>query len=196
MSDTETLYAILNGPVRDYTSAVIIKQLDSIISPKSSIKRVYLVMNSPGGSINAGITLYNYLRGMPVEVITHNIGQSDSICNVVFLAGDKRYAAPATSFLLHGISFSSSESMNFSRSDIEERLSQIKQDEKRIRTIFAERTTIKSVVINRLFKSGRSLGTDEALELGLIHRIRHLDIPSTAQRVVLDTLAEPGGSRK
>lgn len=195
MSEIKTLYAILNGPVRDYNSAVMIKQLNAIISPESEIKRLYLVMNSPGGSINAGITLYNYLRGIPLEVITHNIGQADSICNVVFLAGDKRYAAPATSFLFHGVSFGANDGASFSRSDIEERLSQIKQDEKRIKTIFAERTTISPTTTNRFFKSGRSLGTDEALELGFIHRVRHLNIPSTAQRVVLDTLAEPGSSK-
>lgn len=66
---------------------------------------VYLLLSTPGGSVMHGMNLYNVLRGMPFELITHNVGNVDSIGNAVFLAGAKRYAAPHSTFMFHGVGF-------------------------------------------------------------------------------------------
>ena len=63
--------------------------------------RLYFLFSSSGGSVDAGIALYNYLRALPVPIVMHNTGSIDSIANVVFLAADERYANPHSIFLLH-----------------------------------------------------------------------------------------------
>ena len=45
------------------------------------------------------------VAGMPFELITHNVGNVDSIGNVVFLAGTRRYAVPHATFMFHGVGF-------------------------------------------------------------------------------------------
>jgi ATP-dependent protease ClpP protease subunit len=52
-----------------------------------------------------GFAIYNLLQSLPYEVHTHNIGAIQSIANVVFLAGDRRTAAPESSFMLHGFTW-------------------------------------------------------------------------------------------
>src|SRR5438874_2120012 len=67
------------------------------------VPRVHLLLSTPGGSVMNGITLYNTLRGMPFELITHNVGNVNSIGNAVFLAGTRRYACPQATFMFHGV---------------------------------------------------------------------------------------------
>jgi Clp protease len=54
----------------------------------------FYVLLKPGGSIQSGIALYNFLRAIPATVTTHNVGNVDSIGNAVFLAADERLACP------------------------------------------------------------------------------------------------------
>lgn len=54
---------------------------------------IYSLFSSPGGQVESGVTLYNFLRALPVEIIMHNTGSIDSAANIVFLAADTRYAS-------------------------------------------------------------------------------------------------------
>ena len=90
MNESNTLYIIFTGPIDEQIAAQMIQQIDVAINSDNGFEFLYLVINTPGGGVNAGITLYNYLRGLPIKIVTHNIGQVDSIGNVIFLAGDER----------------------------------------------------------------------------------------------------------
>ena len=68
-------------------------------------KDFYLLLSSPGGNVINGVTIYNFLKSLPINLTTHNIGIVDSIANVVFLAGKTRYAVKNSSFLFHGVGF-------------------------------------------------------------------------------------------
>jgi ATP-dependent protease ClpP protease subunit len=50
-----------------------------------------------------GINIYNVLCGMPFKLVTHNVGNVDSIGDVVFLAGETRYACAHSTFMFHGV---------------------------------------------------------------------------------------------
>src|SRR5437660_794178 len=67
------------------------------------VQEVYLLLSSPGGSVMHGMNAYNVLRGMPFKLITHNVGNVDSIGNVIFLAGQERYACDNATFMFHGV---------------------------------------------------------------------------------------------
>ena len=71
----------------------------------SGENEIYVLLSSPGGSVASGVALYNYITSLPARVIIPNIGIVDSVANLVFLAGTKRYAAPNSSFLFHGVGF-------------------------------------------------------------------------------------------
>ena len=50
-----------------------------------------------------GLNLYNVLRGLPIELVTHKVGNVDSIGNTVLMAGSKRYACQHSTFMFHGV---------------------------------------------------------------------------------------------
>lgn len=67
----------------------------------NGIKKVHMLVHSNGGFIADGIGIYNYLRNIPIELITYNAGQVSSIAVLVFLAGRQRFASGTASFMIH-----------------------------------------------------------------------------------------------
>lgn len=61
---------------------------------KEKVERIHIMLSSPGGSVFHGISLFNFLRGSPIEVYTYNFGSVDSIGVVIFCAGNKRFCVP------------------------------------------------------------------------------------------------------
>jgi len=53
-------------------------------------ERLVIGMNCPGGNVNAGIGLYTVMRGMPYEIVAHNIGNVDSIANRLLKNSDAK----------------------------------------------------------------------------------------------------------
>ena len=71
---------------------------------KQGTNEFTILISSPGGSVLHGLSAYNYLKGLPVKIVTHNFGSIDSIGVVLFCGGDRRLSVPQARFLLHGVS--------------------------------------------------------------------------------------------
>lgn len=140
--------------------------------------QIHFLFSSSGGSVNAGIALYNFLRAIPAEVIFHNIGTVDSIATCIFLAGNKRYANPTAHFLFHGVAWPFHEGQSFSRKQLQEVISAMKQNEEDIAKIITGRTLISSDEVLSMFDQGTSKGLDFAIEKAVVHEIKEALIPS------------------
>jgi ATP-dependent Clp protease, protease subunit len=103
-------------------------------------KSVLLALSSPGGNVYWGVTAYNFLRGLGVEIITHNAGQVDSIAGVVFCTGDTRFAVNQARFLIHGVSWTLAASQAFSEKDLTNTTDALRRDRDTIAAILSERT--------------------------------------------------------
>lgn len=139
---------------------------------------ISLLLSTPGGSVSHGIAIYNFLRGLPIALTTHNIGNVDSIGSVVFLAGEKRYSCPQSTFMLHGVAFGTSGPAQFFERNLVERLASVRADQQRIKSIYTERANLTDVDAESYFMSEATLNADEAQERGLIHEIRQISIPA------------------
>ena len=82
-SITKTLFISFSAEVNQNTA----ENLMGIFAQRlnQGIKDFYLLLSSPGGSVMNGITVYNFLKSLPINLTTHNIGIVDSISNVIFL---------------------------------------------------------------------------------------------------------------
>jgi ATP-dependent protease ClpP protease subunit len=158
----------------------------SDIVAKQKPKTIYFLFSPMGGSVNAGITLYNFLRALPVEIVMHNSGSIDSIANVIFLAASKRYAAKHSSFLFHGIiwNFAAGAALTFFQ--LTESLSRFKQEETKIAYIVAERTKMSETEIRELFREGESKDLQFAIEKGIIDEIRDPVVPKDAPLITVN----------
>lgn len=149
-------------------------------------ERLYFLFSSPGGSVDAGIALYNFLRSLPVPVVMHNSGSIDSVAIVVFLAADERYANPHSTFLFHGIQWGFGQGAQLSWAQLQETVSRFQGDEARLGGIITQRTSITSPELTQLFRQGETKDLGFAKEKGLIRDVREAKVPSGAPFVALN----------
>jgi len=139
-------------------------------------KTLYFLFSSGGGSVDSGIMLYNYLRGLPLKIVMHNIGSIDSIANAIFLAGQERYATPTSAFLLHGITWNFQHGAALSYTQMQEQMSRFEAAEQLTAQIIGERTSLTPQEVRALFRQGESKPPAFAKEKGLIHEIKNVEI--------------------
>jgi ATP-dependent protease ClpP protease subunit len=151
----------------DFTNKIIVQYAPS---------KICFLFSSGGGFVDSGVTLYNYLRGLPQTIIMHNIGSIDSIANAVFLAGKERYATPASAFLLHGISWTFQQNSALTYTQMQETVSRFDAAEQLSAQIIGERTSMTAEEVRALFRQGESKSPQFAKEKGLIHDIREVSI--------------------
>jgi len=142
---------------------------------------IYLMLSTPGGSVMNGMNVYNVLRGLPVKLTTHNVGNVDSIGNVIFLAGEERVASPNATFMFHGVGFDITSQMRMEEKNARELLQGIQADHARMAAIIEQRATFADQAeIRQLFLEAQTKDAGYALGKGLIHRIADVQIPPGA----------------
>lgn len=177
------IYVKFSSPINPQTSQNLMNFLSDQINKGQ--KEFYFLISSPGGSVNDGVVLYNFIRALPVKIIMHNIGIIDSIANVIFLASDERYSNPASSFLFHGVGFDINQPQRFEEKELREKLAIIERDQKSIAGIISERTKLEEKEVIEMFFRAKTKSPEEAKELGIIQEIKLANIPEGSQIVSL-----------
>lgn len=153
---------------------------------KEKPDELYFLFASPGGEVNSGIVLYNYLCALPVEITMHNIGAVDSIGNVIFSAGNKRYAAPHSSFLFHGITMGVGKDTRMSPNQLNEIKSSLESDQRKIAGILQANSKLSEAEILGFFNEGESKDAEFAKEKGIINDIIKPSIPKDAPFITIN----------
>jgi len=158
------------APVVPETIGALMQIVDTRI--KQGMKELGLLISTPGGNVFHGLSAYNYLKGSPITVTTHNFGSADSIGAVLFCAGEKRYAVPQARFLLHGVSSKFEQGCSLEEKQLEERLKGLQIDMGNIARVIADavgksKEDVISDMLNRT-----TLYPEEAIEYGLVHEIK------------------------
>ncbi len=157
--------------------------LMSVLAEQVNIgeKEVCLMLSSPGGATNSGITLFNYIKSLPIKTITFNIGIVDSIANIVLLAGTERYAVPNSSFLFHGVALNILQQARFDEKQIKEGLLSIERDQKLITDIIVANSKLDSDKVKEMFLEAKTLTPIEAKTANIINDVKPLVIPQGAK---------------
>jgi len=164
----------------DAINEIKVKAIMGVLSEIINRERpdiIYCLFSSSGGLVESGITLYNFLRALPVEIVMHNTGSIDSIANVIFLAADTRYASVHSSFLFHGINWTFEAKTSLTKSQLTEILSNIDSSEAKISGIITERTKLTTEDVRSLFGQGESKNSEFALSKGVVSQIKNPEIP-------------------
>ena len=133
---------------------------------------VTLYINSPGGNVVAGIHAYNMISAMPLNLTTHNVGNVDSIANVIFLAGAKRAASPYSTFMFHSVGFDQSGPIRLEERNLRQFLDSVVADNKRMGGIIASRTDLTERSAGALFREQKTRESAWALKNGFVHDVR------------------------
>ncbi|SFV86201.1 ATP-dependent Clp protease proteolytic subunit [hydrothermal vent metagenome] len=90
------------GPVEDYMANVIVAQM-LFLESENPEKDIHLYINSPGGSVSAGLAIYDTMQFIKPDVSTLCIGQAASMGALLLTAGaeNKRFALPNARMMIH-----------------------------------------------------------------------------------------------
>lgn len=182
----QRVYVIFTAMINPHTVETLTQALSNIAI--QGVPEVYLVLSTPGGDVRSGLTLYNFLKGVPFELIVHNTGNVDSIGNAVFLAGNKRVACQNATFMFHGVGFDQ-QAGRYEEKQLREMLENIMSDQRRIGDIIAEHTDLTQDEIQDLFRETQTKTAEFARQRGIVHSISEFHLPA---RVPVISLVFPG----
>ncbi|KAG0001350.1 Protein phosphatase 2C 2 [Entomortierella chlamydospora] len=157
----------LNGAVHDHSAALIVAQL-LFLESENPEKPISLYINSPGGSVTAGMAIYDTYIQSPVSTLCN--GQACSMGSLLLAAGEpgKRYALPNASIMMHQPSGGASGQA----SDIAIHAREILRVRERLNRIYQKHCNVKDLdVIERAVERDHFMDAEEALKFGLIDRI-------------------------
>lgn len=142
-----------------------------------AITDIYLAISSLGGLVTEGLSISSLIRSLPKTVTTHNIGQIDSVANVIFSSGKKRLTNQTATFMFHGVS------QNLPAVSLSEnQLFDLHKNTVRLRESIAENistyTGVELEIITTLMSSGDTiLKAPEAVAKGICDSIGNFTIP-------------------
>lgn len=171
------------------TSSDLFQIIDRKI--KEKVERLHLMISSPGGSVFHGLSIYNFLKGAPIEVYTYNFGTVDSIGVVIFCSGSKRFSVPHARFLLHGVQANFMGNQSLDEKDLEERLKGLQIDYKNIARVISDTAEKPADKVLDDMNKRTTLNPQEAKDYGLVHEIRSALFPANAD---LSVVGELGGA--
>lgn len=177
-------YIRFMAPILPQTTHELLQIVDRKIKEKCT--RIHIMISSPGGSVFHGLSLYNFLKGAPIEVYTYNFGSVDSIGMVLFCAGEKRYSVPHARFLIHGVRFNISGNISFDEKQLEENLRGVKIDQQNIARVIADTAGKALNDVENDMNNRITLNPAEAKEYGLVHEIQSVLFPAEAELSVVD----------
>jgi len=94
---------IFIGPnIDDYTSSLVIAQILFLMSDNKN-QDINIYINSPGGSVTAGLAIYDTMQFVPCDIATYAIGQAASMAAILLSGGTKgkRHALPHARIMIH-----------------------------------------------------------------------------------------------
>lgn len=167
---TNTFYIKFFAPVMQDSINMLMQVVDQKL--RQGAKKMGLLISTLGGDVFHGLSAYNYLKGIPLEITTHNFGSADSIGVVLFCAGSKRLSVPHARFLLHGVMCNFPGPVSLEEKQLEERLKGLQIDMGNIARIIADTVKKdKQQVINDMLNR-TTLYPEQATAYGLVHEIK------------------------
>ena len=158
----------LGTPIDDMVANVIIAQL-LFLQMSDPKKDIHLYINSPGGSVTAGLAVYDTMQFMTCDVNTYCIGQAASMGAVLLCGGTKgkRYALPNSNIMIHQV-LGGAEGQ---ASDVEIRVKYMLKLKERLNTIIAKHSGQPYDVVEKACDRDNFMSPDEAKKFGLVDSV-------------------------
>ena len=159
----------LVGPVEDHMANLVVAQM-LFLESENPDKDIHLYINSPGGSVTAGMSIYDTMQFIRPDVSTLCVGQAASMGAFLLAAGTacKRYALPNSRMMLHQPSGGS----RGVAADIEIQAQEILLMRERLNKLIAEHTGKDEATVAKDTDRDFWMSPDAALEYGLVDKVQ------------------------
>jgi ATP-dependent Clp protease protease subunit len=156
------------GPIEDHMANLIVAQL-LFLESENPDKDIHLYINSPGGSVTAGLSIYDTMQFIKPDVSTMCVGQAASMGAFLLAGGSKgkRYALPNARVMIH----QPSGGAHGQASDIDIHAREILIIRERLNTLLAQHTGQSVETIARDTERDNFMNPEKAREYGLIDEV-------------------------
>lgn len=158
----------LSGPVHDQVSTLVVAQL-LFLEADNPKKEIAFYINSPGGSVSAGLAMYDTMRYIRPAVSTMVTGMAASMGSLLLTAGEKgmRFSLPNSRIMVH----QPSAGFQGQASDIERHAQDIIKTKRRLNEIYVEHTGQSYETIEQTLDRDHFMDPQEAVSFGLIDKV-------------------------
>lgn len=156
------------GPVEDHMANLVVAQL-LFLESENPDKDIHLYINSPGGAVTAGLSIYDTMQFIKPDVSTMCVGQAASMGAFLLTGGakGKRYALPNSRMMIH----QPSGGAHGQASDIEIQATEILKMRHQLNEIMAHHTGRSLEEIARETERDNFMNAQEAVSYGLIDKV-------------------------
>ena len=160
----------LTGPVEDYGASLIVAQL-LFLEAENPKKEISFYINSPGGVVTSGLSIYDTMQFIRCPVATLCVGQAASMGSLLLAAGEAghRFALPNARIMVH----QPSGGFQGQATDILIHAREIEALKKRLNEIYVKHTGRDYETIHQALERDNFMTADAAKEFGLIDDILH-----------------------
>ncbi|PPC93426.1 MAG: ATP-dependent Clp endopeptidase, proteolytic subunit ClpP [Methylotenera sp.] len=158
----------LVGPVNDMTANLVVAQL-LFLEAENPDKDIFLYINSPGGSVTAGMSIYDTMQFIKPDVSTLCIGQAASMGAFLLASGakGKRFSLPNSRVMIH----QPSGGFQGQSSDIEIHAKEILYLRGKLNDILAHHTGRTAAEIDRDTERDNFMSAEQSVEYGMIDKV-------------------------
>jgi len=177
----------LGGPVSDHMSSLLIAQL-LFLEAEDPSKAVRLYINSPGGSVTAGMAIYDTMQYVSCPISTYCLGQAASMGSLLLAGGSKgqRMSLPHASIMIHQPSWSA----DGQATDIAIRAKEILRVRKMLTEVYQKHCQLPDETaeqamerFDKALERDYFLTSEEALEFGIVDKVlSHRPRPGEADK--------------
>ena len=156
------------GPVEDYMANVVVAQL-LYLESENPEKDIHIYINSPGGSVTAGLSIYDTMQFISCDVSTMCVGQAASMGALLLGGGtsDKRFALPHSRIMVH----QPSAGFQGQATDIDIHAKEVLELKHRLNKIMAKHTGQKVAKIEKDLERDNFMSSSDAVSYGLIDSV-------------------------
>lgn len=170
--DGQKLDLSINDDIGDFWTDTTSEAFAHILRDKS-ITEIDVEINTRGGSVTEGISMFNQLKNHPATVTTNVTGQAASIGMVVFAAGDNRKMGLGTTLHAHPVKFSMMGT--FSEGELREIADEIPKLQSSVADILQSASTTSRENLDQMLSKETKITSSEALEMGLATEITKVE---------------------
>jgi ATP-dependent Clp protease protease subunit len=156
------------GPVEDHMANLVVAQL-LFLESENPNKDIHLYINSPGGVVSAGLSIYDTMQFINCDVSTICVGQAASMGALLLAGGTKgkRFALPHSRVMVH----QPSAGYQGQATDISIHAEEVLELKRRLNRIMAKHTGQDLETIERDLERDNFMGADNAVEYGIIDTV-------------------------
>ncbi len=157
----------------DYSGYITLASVRNAVGAAGPFDELEVWLNSPGGSVDEGWAIHDYLRALGVPVSVVGIGQVYSIASIILQAGrpGRRYLTESAKLMIHnpwGGRWGDAD-------DMEQYAKILRAEENRLAEFYAQITDTDASIMRELMKEETYFSASEAIEIGLVDAIYQAD---------------------